>query len=105
MFWNQAASFAGTSSSYIAVKNSSSLNITNSFTLEAWVYANTVTGFGKGIISKGGASGNSQIYGMRIESGGRISFFTNGSTRIRSKTTTTISVNQWTHVFSFPSPS
>jgi len=40
MYWNQAASFAGTSSSYIAVKNSTTLNIIGSFTLEAWVNPN-----------------------------------------------------------------
>src|ERR1700674_3548341 len=37
MTWNQACSFAGTSSSYVAIPNSPSLDITGSFTLEAWV--------------------------------------------------------------------
>jgi len=37
MTWNQACNFAGVTSSHIAVPNSASLNITGSFTLEAWI--------------------------------------------------------------------
>ncbi len=37
IFWNQAATFAGTANSYIAVPSSPGLNITGSFTLECWV--------------------------------------------------------------------
>ena len=37
MFWNQGCSFAGSTSSYVAVRNSPELDITGSFTIEAWV--------------------------------------------------------------------
>jgi len=92
MCWNHAASFAGTSSSYIVVKNSSSLNITGSFTLEAWVNPNNVTSQA-GIIKKG-----SYFYGMSMSSSGRIYVYTNGSTRLISKPSTTLPINQWTHI-------
>jgi subtilisin-like proprotein convertase family protein len=98
MFWNQACSFAGTSSSYISCRNTSTTNITGNFTLEAWINPSTLSGFSKGIISKGGALGTALNYGMRLESSGRIVVVTNGAARLRSKTTTLIPLNQWTHV-------
>ncbi|MEO8209999.1 MAG: LamG-like jellyroll fold domain-containing protein, partial [bacterium] len=67
-------------------------------TIEAWINPNTLTGLSKGIISKGGQLGTSLKYGMRLESSGRIMVATNGSPRLRSKTTTIIPLNQWTHV-------
>jgi len=98
MFWNHAASFAGSTSSYVKCRNSTSLNITGSFTIEAWINPNTLSGFSKGIISKGGAFGTNLIYGMRLEPTGRIMIATNGSARLRSKVGTTVPINQWTHV-------
>ncbi|MEO7358345.1 MAG: LamG-like jellyroll fold domain-containing protein [Ignavibacteria bacterium] len=98
MFWNHAASFAGNSSSYIKCRNSPSLNIAGSFTLEAWINPSTLSGFSKGIIAKGAPQGSSLIYGMRLEPTGRIIIATNGSVRLRSKVSTTVPVNQWTHV-------
>lgn len=98
MFWNHAASFAGNSSSYIKCRNSTSLNLTGSFTLEAWINPGTLSGFSKGIISKGGAFGTSLIYGMRLEATGRIVLSTNGTARLRTKTTTLIPVNKWSHI-------
>jgi hypothetical protein len=53
MVWNQAASFSGTNSSYIAVKNSTSLNITGSFSLEAWICPTINTGSNQTIMAKG----------------------------------------------------
>ncbi len=44
MFWNQACSFAGTSSSYVSVKNTPTINIKGSFTLEAWIYSGRLNG-------------------------------------------------------------
>ena len=43
MFWNQGCSFAGSTSSYVAVRNSPELDITGSFTIEAWVNPVNVT--------------------------------------------------------------
>lgn len=97
MYWNQAASFAGNSSSYISVPNSSLLDITGSFTLEAWVNPATISGSSKGIISKGGALGTSLKYCLRMFNG-RILVATNGAQRLISKTTTVLSINVWTHV-------
>ncbi|HMQ69903.1 MAG TPA: LamG domain-containing protein, partial [Ignavibacteria bacterium] len=95
MYWNQAASFAGNSSSYAAAPNSFSLNFTGSFTLEAWV--NPSNTLNKGVISKGGVKGTSLIYGIRITNS-RVVLITNGSPRISSKTTSLIPVNTWTHI-------
>lgn len=98
MFWNQACSFAGNSSSYISCRSTSTTNITGNFTIEAWINPNTLAGTSKGIISKGGFKGTALNYGMRLEPTGRIVVATNGAARLRSKTTTTIPLNQWTHV-------
>ena len=97
MYWNQAASFAGNSSSYISVPNSPSLDITGSFTLEALVNPSSITGTAKGIISKGGVLGTSLKYCIRMLNG-RILIATNGAQRLITKTTTVLSINTWTHV-------
>ncbi|MFZ1322616.1 MAG: LamG-like jellyroll fold domain-containing protein [Ignavibacteria bacterium] len=95
MFWNQTAQFAGNSTSYISVVNSTELNLTGSFTLEAWVNpSNTTT---KGVIAKGGALGASLEYALRI-TGSRAVLFTDGTQRLASKTTSLIPVNKWTHI-------
>ncbi len=98
MYWNHAASFLGSTSSYIKCRNSPSLNLTGSFTLEAWINPNTLAGFSKGIISKGTSFGTSLIYGMRLEPTGRIMVATNGSAKLRTKATSVIPVNKWTHI-------
>ncbi|MBK7160128.1 MAG: hypothetical protein IPH77_16750 [Ignavibacteria bacterium] len=48
MFWNQTASFAGNSASYISVPNSSSLNLTGSFSIEVWINPSITGGASKG---------------------------------------------------------
>lgn len=96
MYWNQAAQFSGINSRYIAVPNSSTLNITGSFTIEAWINPATLTGISKGIISKGGTLGTSLIYGMRLLNTGQIQILTNGSPRLVSKTS--VQINKWTHI-------
>ncbi len=97
MFWNQTAQFAGNNTSYITVPNSSSLDITGSFSIEAWINPASVSGVSKGIISKGGILGTSLKYALRIFSG-RIQFITNGTVRLSSKTTNLITANSWTHI-------
>ncbi|MFZ1323355.1 MAG: LamG-like jellyroll fold domain-containing protein [Ignavibacteria bacterium] len=96
MYWNQAASFAGNSTSYVSVPNSPSLNITGSITLEALINPANNTG-SKGIISKGGALGTTLRYGLRFFNSS-ITFITSGATRISSKVSTIIPINDWTHV-------
>ena len=96
MFWNQAASFNGTSS-YIAVNPSTPLNITGSFTLEAWINPASVSVDFAGLISKGFSS--SRRYSLNFASGttaNRIEIATNGSQRIRSSAPIVAGV--WTHV-------
>ncbi|MBX7041404.1 MAG: proprotein convertase P-domain-containing protein [Ignavibacteria bacterium] len=94
--WNQACSFAGNSTSYVSVPNSPTLDITGSFTLEAWINPSIITG-SKGIISKGGSLGTALKYGLRLSSG-RILLATNGAPRLFSKSTSLLPVNEWTHV-------
>ncbi|MBV6478352.1 MAG: hypothetical protein HGGPFJEG_01104 [Ignavibacteria bacterium] len=96
MYWNQAALFTGSNARYISVPNSSTLNITGSFTIEAWINPATLSGASKGIISKGGALGTSLIYALRLLNTGKIQFITNGSQRLVSKTA--VQINQWTHI-------
>lgn len=96
MFWNQAANFNGTSN-YVVVYPSSTLNITGSFTLEAWINPNSVAVDYAGIISKGTTS--LRRYSLNFANGttaNRIEIATNGSPRIRSSST--ISPGAWTHV-------
>ena len=92
MVWNQAASFSGTNSSYIAVKNSTSLNITGSFSLEAWINPSENLGTNQTIIAKG----SGLAYSIRLTSTGKILIATNGASRIVSKTI--VPKNTWTHI-------
>ncbi|MEO8664603.1 MAG: LamG domain-containing protein, partial [Ignavibacteria bacterium] len=97
MFWNQAAQFSGSALCYVSVPNSSSVDLTGSFSIEAWV--NPANNFNKGVISKGGLLGTSLKYGIRIN-GSRVVIHTNGAPRLSSKTTSLIPVNTWTHIAS-----
>ena len=99
-YWNSAGTFAGNNSSYVSLPNSSTVNITGSFTIEAWINPASLSGASKGIISKGGTLGTSLIYAMRLNSTGRISFITNGGSRLSSKASSAITINSWTHVSS-----
>lgn len=92
MVWNQAASFSGTNSSYIAVKNSTTLNITGSFSLEAWICPTINTGSNQTIMSKG----SGLQYAIGLTSAGKIVIATNGTARLLSKTI--VPANKWTHV-------
>lgn len=98
MYWHRTATFAGNSSSYVAVPNSSTTNITGSFSIEAWVNPASLSGASKGIISKGGTLGTSLRYAIRLNSNGRISLFTNGASRLTSRVSTPLTVSNWTHI-------
>ena len=97
MYWNQAAQYAGSNTSYLAVPNSSSLNITGSFTLEAWIKPNQ-TILAKGIFGKGGTLGTAMDYGMRLTGTGRISLITDGSAKLTSRSSNPVPNGAWTHV-------
>jgi len=98
MFWNQAASFTGSSSSYASVPNSGSLDITGSFTIEAWVNPASLSGASKGILAKGGSLGTSLKYAVRLNTAGRVSIITNGAQRLISRISNPLTANNWTHI-------
>lgn len=94
MVWNQACSFSGTASSYVAVPNSSSLNITGDFTIETWINpVNSVSPSAQILLQKRAAASNG--YTLYLNSG-RVTIRTNSSTRLVGKTI--IPNNQWTHI-------
>ncbi|MBK8552585.1 MAG: proprotein convertase P-domain-containing protein [Ignavibacteria bacterium] len=98
MYWNRTAIFAGNSGSYASIPNSASINITGSFSIEAWVNPSSLSGASKGIISKGGVLGTSLRYALRLNNTGSISMLTNGAPRLTSRVSTTLTVNTWTHI-------
>ncbi|MBK9332723.1 MAG: proprotein convertase P-domain-containing protein [Ignavibacteria bacterium] len=92
MFWNNAISFAGNPNSHISRANSSSLNITGSFAIEAWIKPEVPNQIAT-ILQK--AEGNDPTgYGIYLFNG-RIAIKTNAVTRLISKTV--LPVNEWTH--------
>lgn len=95
MFWNNACSFSGTSSSYISRGNSTSLNITGSFTLEAWLNPVNATSPSFQIILQKREGANVTGYTLYL-SNGKVSVRTGSTTRLVGKTV--ISNNNWTHV-------
>ena len=95
MTWNQACTFEGTSSSYVAVPHSASLNINGNFTVEAWIMPINVTSPSAQIILQKRAVGNNSGYTLYLSSG-RVAVRTNSSTRLIGNTV--IPNNQWTHI-------
>lgn len=93
LFWNQAAHFAGSASSYIAIPNSAGLNITGSFTIECWVRPASAATTGVLVQHRTGSA----IEGYTLYlSSGRPAIRTGFDTRLRS--TTVIPEGRWTHV-------
>lgn len=93
MYWNAAGSFAGNSNSYTCRGSSASLNITGSFTLEAWVNPASVSG--SRIILQKREGGDPVGYTLLLVDG-RVSLRTNSSTRLIGKTV--LQTNTWTHI-------
>lgn len=102
MFWNQTAKFTGASLSYsyVSVPNSTSINITGSYTIEAWLNPSSYSGLSRGILAKGSTLGTGLRFGIRITTAGRITVSTNGSQRLISKASNIIPLNNWSHVSS-----
>lgn len=98
MVWNQACSFAGTNSSYIAIPHSSSLNITGDFMIEAWVNPVNVNSPSLQIIAQKRAGSNNNGYTLYLANG-RVAIRTNSTTRLVGKTV--IPNNQWSHIRGF----
>lgn len=94
LYWNQAASFAGSNNSYIAARDDSDLDITGDFTIEAWVNPTNSTSPAFQIIFQKRqltATG----YTLYLNNG-RVTIRTLSSTRLIGKTV--IPSNQWTHI-------
>ncbi len=95
MFWKQACSFAGTNTSYITVRNSATLDITGSFTIELWLNPlNATSPQFQSILQKRQGS-NASGYTLYL-SNGKIAIRTNSTTRLVGKTV--LQNNVWTHV-------
>lgn len=92
MFWNHSAGFAGNTGSYLRVRHTSFLNITGSFTVEAWVHP-TFNSSNMVIMSKG----SSCSYGLKL-SGLRPAVVTNNIARLTAPSRSELPLNQWTHV-------
>lgn len=97
---NSSLSFSGSSSAYARIPDAPALNITNTITLEAWIYpiawgSSTTTGT---IISK---EGNNRGYVLRTGSSGRLSFAF-GTTALFQEIATVsphpLVLNQWQHI-------
>lgn len=93
MFWNQAGKFVGNANSYISRENSPSLNLTGSFTIEAWINPE-VAGATQTLIQKREGN-NISGYSMYLFNG-RVAVRTNANTRIISKSV--LPVDKWTYV-------
>lgn len=98
MYWNQACQFAGNSTSYVRVQNSSSIDLTGSFTIEAWVNPSSLSVSSKGIIAKGSSLGTSLRYAIRLNTSGRFALITNGAQRLITRSTSAVHINEWNHV-------
>lgn len=95
LFWNQACTFAGTASSYLAVDDSPTLDITGSFTIELWLCpSNALSPASQMILEKRNSSGTAG-YTVFL-SNGKIAVATNSVIRLTGNTA--IQSNVWTHV-------
>ena len=94
LYWNQAASFAGSSSSYLAVRDDADLDITGDFTLETWVNpTNAVSPSIQIIIGKG--QGSPSGYFIYLFNG-KVAIGTQNIVRIVGNIV--IPSNKWTHI-------
>ncbi|MBC8043857.1 MAG: LamG domain-containing protein, partial [Rhizobacter sp.] len=95
LYWNNAAAFNG--ASRVSFQNATAINLTGSFTLEAWVNPSQAPTIRAGVIAKESESGFRQ-YALSLNTSGGLELGTNGVTRLTSKTTSVIQNNLWTHV-------
>ncbi len=95
MFWNQACTFNGSNSSYVAVRNASELNITGSFTLEAWVNPTNVTSPNFQIILQKRDGSNADGYTLYLANG-KVTIRTGSTTRLTGNNV--IPNNAWSHI-------
>ncbi|MEO8211347.1 MAG: LamG-like jellyroll fold domain-containing protein, partial [bacterium] len=90
---NYAVSFNGFNS-YIAVPNTSDFNPSSALTLEAWVNPSALGPSTMSVIGK-----NYQTsYFIGIQVSGRVVFYPKAGSSFRSRVTSVVPVNQWTHI-------
>lgn len=95
MFWNQAAFFNASQSDFLSVPNSPGLNISSSFTIEAWLCPTDVTSATPQVIMQKVQGISLSGYGMVLTSG-KPAIRVNGIVRLEGKTS--LQANKWTHV-------
>ncbi|MFZ1319966.1 MAG: LamG-like jellyroll fold domain-containing protein [Ignavibacteria bacterium] len=94
LYWNQAASFAGSNDSYLSVRDDADLDITGSFTIEAWVHpTNSTSPAFQIILQKRQATASG--YTLYLNNG-RVTIRTLGTTRLIGKSI--LPNNTWTHI-------
>ena len=95
LFWNRAAHFAGTASSYIAVPPDPTLNLTGSYTIEFWIRPeNAMTPSAQTILERRSGA-TSEGYTVYLTSG-RVALRNNSLTQVLS--TRPVPNGVWTHV-------
>lgn len=94
MTWNQACSFSGSNSSFISVPHSASLDITGSFTIEAWINPVNSASPVTQILLQKRLNGNKGY--TFLLSGGKVGIRTGSVIRLTGATT--IPNNEWSHV-------
>lgn len=95
LFWNQACHFSGASNKYVAVASSPSLDITGSFTLEAWILPdNSVSPAVQIIMDK--RTGSAPDGFILFLSNGKAAIATNSITRLVGNTV--LPNKAWSHV-------
>src|ERR1039457_1622522 len=96
----EAFSFNG-ANQYVFVPNSPSLNVTNQFTLQAWVNPSSMTWTGVSVISKVGGPGGTNGYQMAIAPSNSLlcQFNANGEAwPTNAVTAGVVQQNVWTHI-------
>ncbi|MEO8666471.1 MAG: LamG domain-containing protein, partial [Ignavibacteria bacterium] len=94
LFWNQAGLFNG-ATSYVTFPNSSTLNITGSFSIEGWINPVNASSPALQIIAEKRTGTVANGYTLFL-SGGKAAIMTNQFTRLTG--TTVIPNNLWTHI-------
>lgn len=95
MFWNQACSFNGSQASYIAFRDSNSIDIISSFTLECWISPVNSLSPAFQIIMEKRAGSSPNGYTLYLNNGA-VSIRTNSTTRLVGNTI--LQNNTWTHI-------
>jgi len=93
--------FVQSSSQYVSVNNSTTLSLTGSFTISAWIFAKTGSTNQRGIVTKWDGSTSTGGYDMRLEASKVLALGTFDATPGITSTSTTpraLTEGVWTHV-------